>query len=170
MADDDSFVQLYTEEFDRCAAVASRICGTSVEGEEVAMDSFAKAYASWWRVSRLRRPAAWVMRVTVNGAIDVARRPTAERQLTLVADVTDVAETVVDMSALAAAFATLTARQRDAVVLRHLLGFSENEAALRLGVSVGSVKTHTHRGLQRLRSELGVAESTDEEGPIDAIG
>lgn len=55
------------------------------------------------------------------------------------------------------ALATLTARQRRVVVLRHLVGLTEREVADDLGVSVGTVKSTASRGLAQLRSVLGAA-------------
>jgi DNA-directed RNA polymerase specialized sigma24 family protein len=45
----------------------------------------------------------------------------------------------------------LPRRQRAAVVLRHYEDLSEAQAAAALGCSIGTVKTHTARGLDRLR-------------------
>jgi len=65
---------------------------------------------------------------------------------------------------LVRALATLTARQRRIVVLRHLVGLSEKEVADDLGVSVGTVKSTASRGLAQLRSVLGAADPADARG------
>jgi DNA-directed RNA polymerase specialized sigma24 family protein len=57
-------------------------------------------------------------------------------------------------AALAGALQRLPARQREVVVLRHLAGLSEPEVAVRLGVSLGTVKTHLRRGHEALRGRL----------------
>jgi len=44
--------------------------------------------------------------------------------------------------------------QRNAVVLRHWLGLSTRDTAIELGISEGTVKSHTARGLERLSSLL----------------
>jgi hypothetical protein len=44
----------------------------------------------------------------------------------------------------------LPARQREALVLRHWLGLKEGDIAAAMGISSGSVKTHTARGLAAL--------------------
>ena len=49
---------------------------------------------------------------------------------------------------------TLPLKQRQCVALRHWLDLSVEATARELGISTGSVKTHTHRGLERLRSTL----------------
>ncbi|MDZ7675275.1 MAG: SigE family RNA polymerase sigma factor [Acidimicrobiales bacterium] len=48
----------------------------------------------------------------------------------------------------------LPARQREVLVLRYYLELSEAEIADELGISAGSVKTHAHRGLAALESQL----------------
>jgi RNA polymerase sigma factor (sigma-70 family) len=48
----------------------------------------------------------------------------------------------------------LPERQRECLVLRYYLGLSEAEIAATLGISTGSVKTHTHRGVAQLASRL----------------
>ena len=60
-----------------------------------------------------------------------------------------------DRDQLVRALALLTPRQRRVVVLRHLEGLSEREVAFDLGVSVGTVKSTSSRGLERLRATLG---------------
>ncbi len=50
----------------------------------------------------------------------------------------------------------LTKQQRVTVLLIHCLGYSEREVADLLGLSRWSVRTHANRGLNRLRTALGV--------------
>ncbi|MFT4288082.1 RNA polymerase sigma factor [Nocardioides sp.] len=59
-----------------------------------------------------------------------------------------------DRSVLAAAVHALPAQQRATVLLRHWLGLSVAEAATELGISEGTVKSHTARGLAALRAVL----------------
>ena len=54
------------------------------------------------------------------------------------------------------ALASLTERQRVCVALVHGFGWSQREVAELLELSPSSVQNHTERGLQRLRSEMGV--------------
>jgi RNA polymerase sigma-70 factor (sigma-E family) len=53
------------------------------------------------------------------------------------------------------ALATLPARQRAVLVLRYFEDLPEAHVADLLGYSVGTVKTHTSRGIRRLRELLG---------------
>jgi RNA polymerase sigma factor (sigma-70 family) len=45
----------------------------------------------------------------------------------------------------------LAPRQREVVIYRRLLGKSERETAAMVGCAVGSVKSHYHRGMEKLR-------------------
>ena len=95
---------------------------------------------------------AWVLRVTTNLVIDLRRTGSIRGQQ--VAEVPGPEETVVLRQALVSALSTLSRRQRETVVLRHLSQLPEQDVAAALGISVGSVKTHLHRGLRQLRSVL----------------
>ncbi len=48
----------------------------------------------------------------------------------------------------------LSARQRECVVLRHYLGFTESQIARTIGCSIGSVRTHYRRGMAHLVGQL----------------
>jgi DNA-directed RNA polymerase specialized sigma24 family protein len=56
----------------------------------------------------------------------------------------------VDHDDLVRRLRALPRRQMEALVLRYYLDLPEVEMAAAMGVSVGSVKTHVHRGLAAL--------------------
>lgn len=150
----------FDDEFDDLAALAYqtafRILGTRSEAEEVAQDTMTKAYVRWRRVQSHARP--WVCRVAVNGALGVLRRrrnsepgqPTAHVNFQ-----TGVADRV-DLQRL---LSSLSRRQRDVIALRYLADMPEADVAAELGISVGTVKTHTHRGIELLRQQLDTSTS-----------
>lgn len=55
---------------------------------------------------------------------------------------------------VAAAVRQLPRRQRECLVLRYYVELSDGDIARTLGISVGSVKTHVHRGLAALADRL----------------
>jgi RNA polymerase sigma factor (sigma-70 family) len=66
----------------------------------------------------------------------------------------DGAEETILRAALVEALLHLTRRQREAIVLIHLLGYSATDAARAMSVSTSSVRQHASRGLGHLRTRL----------------
>ena len=152
MREDGSFEAAFDELFPRAVRLATRLLGDRAAAEDVAAEALARAYARWPKVGGLPYRDGWVLKVATNLAIDRLRR----RPLNLTPPPAEVFEDAVHVRlALTAALLTLAPRQRQAVALRYLGGLSDKEVALALGISLGSVKTHIHRGLNGLRSRLG---------------
>ena len=61
-----------------------------------------------------------------------------------------------EVGSLVTAMRTLSRRQREALACRFVLELSVAETAELLDISEGSVKTHTHRGLQALHQGIEV--------------
>lgn len=68
--------------------------------------------------------------------------------------------------ALRRAVETLPYRKRACVVLRSMVGLSEAETADALGVSVGTVKSQTHKALHQLRDVLSEDASIAQRGIV----
>ena len=62
-----------------------------------------------------------------------------------------------EVESLVAVMRTLARRQRQVLACRYVLEFSVAETARLLQISEGSVKAHTHRGLQALQQRIEVA-------------
>jgi RNA polymerase sigma-70 factor (ECF subfamily) len=137
------FVQAYR--------VARRIVGDVATAEDIAAEALSRAYANWGKISGLQYRDAWVLRVTTNLALNAIRPRRAlpvERQVGPDDDATATRLALVD------ALRALPQRQREVIVMRHLAGYSESEIAERLGISLGSVKTHMRRAKTSLRDTL----------------
>lgn len=144
------FEQFFRDLYPRAFALARRMVRDRAIAEELAAETMARAYARWDRLDPARRPG-WVLRVTSNQAIDLMRR----KGHTLRPGVVDIEDDTVRRVALARELRRLPSRQREAIALRYLGDLSEAATADHLGISVGAVKTHTHRGLVALRRGLG---------------
>lgn len=121
-----------------------------VRGREATCDTLAWAWEHWARVSRTENPGGYLYRVG-------ARRAGAWRWSRPVPD--DVGrrghEPWVEPG-LPRALGHLTPTQRQVVVLVEGYGMTQSDVADLLGVRRPTVQTHLRRGLQRLRTELGV--------------
>lgn len=156
----------YDERFAALSAIAYRVAfrvlGDRAEAAEVAQEAMARAYVRWAKVVHAGRPEPWVARVATNLAIGVWRK----RRPTLPLDRDDPAAgrvpnrdsmaVALERHGLVAALTKLPKRQREVLALRYLADLPEADVAEQLRTSVGTVKQHAHRGLARLRAELGL--------------
>jgi RNA polymerase sigma-70 factor (sigma-E family) len=155
-AADDGFEQAFDDLFPRAFRLARRLVGDTDVAEDIAAEALARAYAHWPRVAGLSYRDGWVLRVAANLAVDlVRRRPEVVVTPSPASAGPDADEMVVLRVALVAALGSLPRRQRQAVALRYLGDLTDGQVAVALGISVGSVKTHIHRGLGALRLRLG---------------
>ncbi|XTZ18300.1 SigE family RNA polymerase sigma factor [Micromonospora echinospora] len=124
--------------------------------EDLLQDVLERLYARWRRARDA--PDAYARRILVNRAIDRWRWRGRRREAALadleVPAAGDHAEEVVVRQFVLVALRTLPPRQRAAVVLRYLDDLSEAETAAIMRCSVGAVKSHTARGLARLRDAV----------------
>jgi RNA polymerase sigma-70 factor (sigma-E family) len=149
---DESFEAAFDELFPRAQRLAQRILGDWSVAEEVAAEALARTCLRWAKLRDAPWRDGWTLRVATNLALDAARRKRPNLQP---ADPLDPEEAATLRLALTEALRHLPRRQREVVALRFLSDLSEADVAAALGISAGSVKTHTSRGLAALRSELG---------------
>lgn len=132
------------------------MCGDWSRAEDVLQTALVKAYVAWHRIHRDGREEAYVRQIIVRTSIDEHRRPWRRERSGLEGH--DVAARaglpVEERSALFDALQALPEMQRKVVVLRHWLGLSVEETARELAISPGTVKSHTSRGVERLRTVL----------------
>jgi len=154
---DEEFTEFVAARQKDLLRTAWLLVGDAHRAEELTQQALVRTYAAWPR-ARAGDPLAYSRRVLVNLRTDSWRR---RRREVLVREVPEApatdrsaADAHADRDRLLRALGTLTARQRRAVVLRHLVGLSEAEAAEALGVSVGTVKSTTSRALALLRDAL----------------
>jgi RNA polymerase sigma-70 factor (sigma-E family) len=126
-------------------------------GEEVVQDAFVRVYRS---LARVDDPLRYLRTAVMNGARSGLRRRRAARRYVAPVDVSGPGadEVVVarsEHSEVVVALQALPRRQRECLVLRYYAELSESEIASTLGISAGSVKSHSHRGMAALSTALG---------------
>ena len=134
--------------------VAFRVLGDRAEASEVAQEAMARAFVRWGSVAD--HPEPWVARVATNLAIGVWRKRRPTLPLGDVHAAKDSMAVALERHGLVAALTKLPRRQREVLALRYLADLPEADVAEQLRTSIGSVKQHAHRGLARLRAELGL--------------
>jgi DNA-directed RNA polymerase specialized sigma24 family protein len=110
-------------------------------------DGLTHAWQHWDRVRGMENPAGYVYRVAQSRS-RVRRQPVVFP--TPGPDMPDIEP------GLATALGLLPERQRVAVLLVHGWGWTHQEVADVMEVGVSTIRNHLARGLERLRSELGV--------------
>ncbi|BEP15042.1 SigE family RNA polymerase sigma factor [Acidothermaceae bacterium B102] len=155
-AEFDAFVRARWPAFARTAYL---LCaGDLGHAEDLVQTALARTLRAWPRLTDRGDLDGYVYRVMVRTHATQRRRrwrgevPTEHLpEPPAAGSATDAVE---DADQLSRALAGLSRRQRAAVVLRFYDDHSEQEVADLLGCSLGTVKTHTSRGLARLRELL----------------
>jgi len=157
------FERMVIEHQHRVFALSLALTGNRHDAEEVAQDTFLRAYRALctYPPDRIRelKQKAWLHRIALN-VVRNRVRGMKPRLVELNGSEPDHspgpeagALMKADIDSLAVRVAALPARYRDAVVLRHVQELSYEEAADALGQPVGTVKSNVHRGLKLLRGD-----------------
>jgi RNA polymerase sigma-70 factor, ECF subfamily len=176
--DRDAFRHLVEREGPAVVSACARVLGDRAEAEDVAQEAFVIAYRSLgsWRADGAF--GAWLSRIAVRLAI---RRASQRRQVTwldplaaeadlpgqdryrtsITSGSADPAHTILRTERdahIRAAVAALDEPYREVVALRFFAERSLAEIADATDRPLGTVKTHLHRGLARLRRSLEEAD------------
>ena len=154
--------------FRRHYAELPRLAVVMLGSREAAEDAVQEAFVSLHRNLRsLRDPEAaeaYLRSAVLNRCRSWVRRQVtqrAARPLMLVREHADSAEDTTvgrdEAGSLVALMRSLPRRQREVLACRFVLEMSVAETAQLLEISTGSVKAHTHRGLQALQQRIEVS-------------
>lgn len=147
----------------RCVAFATRMLkGDRAEAEDVTQEAMLRLWrqAPQWDAKGVAKPGTWLLKVAGNLCIDRLRR-TRTVDIDAIEAPSDPSPGVLAslearerLGALDAALATLPDRQRQAVVLRHIEGWSNPEIATTLEISVEATESLIARGKRALTLAL----------------
>lgn len=157
-----TFEAFYQDSYRTVLRLVWALAGSHATAEDLTQDAFIVASRRWDEVSQLDDPAAWVKRVALNRASSAFHRRKAEaRALLRSRPVSTSVELPMPAESqhVWAAVARLPRRQRQAIALCYVEGFTRDQAAELMGVSPETVKTH----LERARRAL--AKALREDGP-----
>ena len=125
------------------------------EAEDIAQEAFVKILERWDRVGSFDDPEAYLYRIAMNAFRSRYRRSVvAAKRAFRSGSPLDPIDAVDVQDEAIRALATLTERQRAAVVLTDLLGYSSEEAARMLGIGPSTVRAHASHGRAALRETL----------------
>jgi len=153
-------VELYEANHDGLLRFASLMAPEDGLAEDLVQEAFVRLYKSWGRIRDPEKVPAYLRSTVANLARGRGRRlGVAQRNRPAPApDASSAEEGALrdeSRNEVVAMLRTLPGRQRECLVLRYYEGLNESEIAQVLGISVGSVRTHTTRGMAAMHRRLG---------------
>jgi RNA polymerase sigma-70 factor (sigma-E family) len=162
VADDAASVEFHAffeRHYADLARLAHLLTGEADAADDLAADAFLALWHRWDRVRAADHPVAYARGVVTNLARTRVRDAIRERRrITLFWSQRDEKTENPDIPGMVdvqKALRRLPFRKRACVVLRHAFDLSEKDTALTLGVSVGTVKSQTSKGMAELQRLLG---------------
>jgi RNA polymerase sigma-70 factor (ECF subfamily) len=151
LSDGLDFDEFYTASFRRIVSQIYAMTGNLTEAEDSVQEAYARAWQRWSDVRGFGDPESWIRtvayRLSVSAWRKAVNRRTAHRRA---AGPTDLPGLSPDHLALVSALRMISAEQRRAIVLYHLVGLTIAEIAAETGNPEGTVKSHLSRGRKAL--------------------
>lgn len=150
--------QLFDVQYVQLVRLAA-LLGARSDAEDVVAEAFCSLYSRWNRLRDASAALPYLRSCVVNEAkMRLRHRQVVERNADPAVDHLRSAEAEVLIREVQrevlAALDALPTRQREAIVLRYWMDLRETEVAATMGVSVGTVKTHTSRAMAALAARL----------------
>jgi RNA polymerase sigma-70 factor, ECF subfamily len=164
----EEFVRFVSARGTELGRLALLLAGGDQAAEDLLQEGFVAALKAWDRLGGPDHAEAYIRRAMINMNISWWRRRRRHPER-LVADVPEGrarttvqsdGDGVADELDLMPLIRGLPQSQRAVLVLRFYLDLSVSETAALLGVSPGTVKSHTARGLTKCRAALDRAEKS----------
>jgi RNA polymerase sigma-70 factor, ECF subfamily len=133
------------------------VTGNRAEAEELMQDAFLRVWQRWDRVSGMDDPVGYLYRTAMNLFRKRYRRAAlAVRRTVGLAPSRDDFSDADDRHVVRHVLATLPPRQRAALVLTEMLGFTSKEAGDALGVTDATIRSLTRHGRDAFRKVMEV--------------
>jgi RNA polymerase sigma-70 factor (sigma-E family) len=153
---DDEFARYFGTRVRSLRAYAQSLCGDWHQAEDITQMALLTLYRVWPRLERGTLDA-YARKVVLRVYLNERRRPFRGRE-----DLTDSVPELgaeqngfEDRTLVLGALSTMAPKQQEVLVLRYLHDLSVEETAEELGLSTGTVKSQSARGLATLRKRLG---------------
>jgi len=167
--DEGAFAEWYDATSSRAFGLAVRVLRDRAQAEEVTQESYLDCWRHAGRFDHAKGSSvSWLLTIVHSKAVDrvrsaeaSTRRDTAygRREHDVPHDQTaETATASLEAARVRTALADLTIKQREAVELAFLGGYTHTEVARLLDLPIGTAKTRIRDGLIRLRDALGVGE------------
>ncbi|MBA3826538.1 MAG: RNA polymerase sigma factor [Ktedonobacterales bacterium] len=178
-ADVDAFYELFSRYQKPIADFLFRMTHDRDWAADLTQDTFLKAYGHLEDLRTITNVRAWLYRIAANTASNALRHQRRFIWVSLtemrsgdsssaghgvvLADVEDLATSVVERDALSAALQTLPANARAAILLRATGGFEAHEIASMLNLSEANVRKILYRAKEKLRKALATTPDAEKD-------
>jgi RNA polymerase sigma-70 factor (ECF subfamily) len=151
-----TFEDFFLAERDRLYSSLCLVTGDRFEAEEIMQEAFLRLWERWDRVSGLEDPTGFLYRTAMNVFRNRYRRAVlALRRVMSQAPNEDAFASVDDRDVLVRALRGVVPRQRAAIVLTALLGYSSEEAGRMLGMQAPAVRVLASRARTAMKGTIG---------------
>lgn len=149
-----SFEEFFELQRDRLCDLLSLVTGNRSEAEEIAQDAFVAMWERWDRVHLMDNPAGYLHRTAMNAFRKRYRRAKLFGRVAASLSPRTSSAPADSAVMLSEALRALSPRQRAALVLTELLGYSAEDAARVIGVKASTIGVLKHRGRAALKREV----------------
>lgn len=159
MSDDQAFRSFAAARAPALLRTAYLLTTDRHQAEDLLQTTLTKVFLAWGRLRDPQAAEAYARRTMIRAQASWWRRrssyerPSPDGELPA-ANVPDAVDPLVERDRVWRALATLPRQQRAVLVLRFYEDLSVNAVADLMGISAGSVKTHTSRAFASLRGRL----------------
>ncbi|MEV0375425.1 sigma-70 family RNA polymerase sigma factor [Streptomyces sp. NPDC050636] len=154
-----AIAHLFDQHYARLLRLAI-LLGADQDAEDVVSEAFYQLHCRWAKLKTPDAAAAYLRSIVCNltrmriRRIRLMRRHTYYEPDSLIHSAEQQALLNDDQQTLVAALRSLTARQRQVLVLRYWLDLKEAEIADTMNISAGAVKSHAARGMAKLAKAM----------------
>jgi RNA polymerase sigma-70 factor (ECF subfamily) len=149
------FQEFFEAEHGRLYRALVLVTGNGHDAEDVVQEAFARVWERWDRVRAMDDPVGYLYRTAMNGfRLRLRRAATAARRMGRARSEPDPFGAVEDREVLRRGLAALTVRQRTALVLTGVLGFTSEEAGRLMRASPVTVRRLAEKGRDAMRRTM----------------
>jgi RNA polymerase sigma-70 factor (sigma-E family) len=154
---DDEFARYFGPRIRSLRAIAYSLCGDWHHAEDITQKALITLHRVWPRLNDHATLDAYARKVVLRTFLNERRRPFRDRERLTDAlpEVSAEPSSLEDRLLVRNALSSVAPKQQEVLLLRYWHDLSVEETAEELGLSTGTVKSQTARGLATLRKRLG---------------
>jgi RNA polymerase sigma-70 factor (ECF subfamily) len=147
-----SFDEFFLDQHQRLYRALYFVTGSRQDAEELMQDAFLKLWERWDRIDEIQDAEGYLFRVALNGhRMRTRRAKVAAKHLIAVRDTSNPFDDVDLKEDLRRMLRTLTPRQRSALMLTDIYGYTSEQAGHMMGIRPSTVRVLASQGRSALK-------------------